>query len=110
MNRVHSMTVISILKVFQYTTCENVCYILPCFQTLSVLFVHSTMNDHLGHEHFDHDDHIKHDDKLDPPSPPQPYRFATLAKDIHHHSVFTEFMSNYITATHRYVTKLNNIK
>ena len=37
-------------------------------------------------------------------------RFATLAKDIHHHSVFAEFMSNYITATHRHVTKLNNIK
>jgi hypothetical protein len=24
--------------------------------------------------------------------------------------VFAEFMSNYITATHRHVTKLNNIK
>ena len=47
------MAVISILKVFQYTTCEN------------------DHDDHLGHEHFDHDDHIKHDDNLDPP---QPYR------------------------------------
>ena len=43
MNRVHSMTVISILKVFQYTTCENVCYILPCSQTLSVLSVPSVL-------------------------------------------------------------------
>ena len=159
MNRVHSMTVISILKVFQYTTCEknvlylallsnSVCPVCPLCPVCPV-----------------HDDHLNHmtistmmtisvmniltmmtilnmmTNSTPPPNPIGQYdqkillmnifknfpkctggggfdfniwecktRFATLAKDIHHHSVFAEFMSNYITATHRHVTKLNNIK